>query len=244
MKENYTFIDRYFHSQFELLDMTKEKDRDINTLYSYLNNLHSTADKLQSNFNSNIKNYPEFKILRLVRNYFHHIDDVNEIRLYVSADESTIVSHTQHVLIPLEILAKSFKSFIDINTVKKSNRNYQRKKDFIDKEFDSIAEIFDSTADLLAKLETFCDNPRLRLDCKVYALGFDMYKYIYNITNIIADICKGIPDLNKKKIIQDLDESYSTVNNIAKYDVFTPPSKVPITTTEGFVYAEKIELIA
>lgn len=244
MKENYTFIDRYFHSQFELLDMTKENERDINTLYSYLNNLHSTADKLKNTFDSDIKNYPEFKILRMVRNYFHHIDDVDEIRLYFLADESTIVSHSQHVLIPLEILAKSLKSFIDNNTVKKSNRNYQRKKEFIDNEFDSIAEIFDYTADLLAKLDLFCDNPRLRLDGKVYTLGFDMYKFIYNITNIIADICRETTELSDKKIIQDLDGSYSSDNNMAKHDVLISPSKVPITTTEGFVYANKIELVA
>lgn len=44
--EKYTFIDRYFHSQRELLDIRHSEERDINTLFTYLNNLHSTADKL------------------------------------------------------------------------------------------------------------------------------------------------------------------------------------------------------
>ncbi len=244
MNEPHTFIDRYFHSQYELLDMRKEKERDINTLYTFLNNLHSTADKLKNTFNSDIKEYPEFKVLRVIRNYFHHVDDVDEIRMFVSVDEATIVSHSQHILIPLEIFAKSVKSFISNNTVSKKNRNYERKKKFIDNEMDTIADIFDYTADLLANLDMFCDNPRLKLDGKVHSLGFDMYKFIYNISNIIADLCRDIPELRDKAVIRNLDDSYSTANNIGKWDVFTPPSKVPITTTEGFVYAEKIELVA
>lgn len=42
--EKYTFIDRYFHSQRELLDIRHSEERDINTLFTYLNNLHSTGD--------------------------------------------------------------------------------------------------------------------------------------------------------------------------------------------------------
>lgn len=53
--EKYTFIDRYFHSQRELLDIRHSEERDINTLFTYLNNLHSTADKLLELFNCSIK---------------------------------------------------------------------------------------------------------------------------------------------------------------------------------------------
>ncbi|MFW1308596.1 hypothetical protein ACEV7Y_23020, partial [Vibrio parahaemolyticus] len=59
--EKFTFIDRYFHSQYELLDFRYSEDRDINTLFTYLNNLHSTADKLKELFDCNIKTTPEFK---------------------------------------------------------------------------------------------------------------------------------------------------------------------------------------
>src|SRR5690606_17173458 len=74
--ENYSFIDRFFHSQYELLDLTKAVGRDSNTLYTFLNNLHTTADRLKEEFDCDIKGYPEFKILRLIRNYFHHVGDV------------------------------------------------------------------------------------------------------------------------------------------------------------------------
>lgn len=33
--EKYTFIDRYFHSQRELLDIRHSEERDINTLFTY-----------------------------------------------------------------------------------------------------------------------------------------------------------------------------------------------------------------
>ncbi|MGG6108776.1 hypothetical protein QNH99_11380 [Pantoea allii] len=97
--DKYTFIDRYFHSQRELLDIRHSEERDINTLFTYLNNLHSTADKLQELFNCSIKTAPEFKVLRLIRNYFHHVGDVDEIRLHVKIEENVLVSHSQHLLI-------------------------------------------------------------------------------------------------------------------------------------------------
>ena len=89
--EKYTFIDRYFHSQSELLDIRHTEDRDINTLFTYLNNLHSTADKLLELFDCNIKTAPEFKMLRIIRNYFHHVGDVDEIRLHVKVEENVLV---------------------------------------------------------------------------------------------------------------------------------------------------------
>ncbi|PML52069.1 hypothetical protein BCT35_15295 [Vibrio lentus] len=239
--EKFTFIDRYFHSQYELLDFRYSEDRDINTLFTYLNNLHSTADKLKESFDCNIKTTPEFKMLRMIRNYFHHVGDVDEIRLHVSVDKNVIVSHAHHLIIPLETLAKSFKSFIDNNTVPETNRNYKNKKAFIDNELNSIFECFDYGPDLLDKLEICCNKPSLKLDGKVYELGFDMYKFVYNITNIIADSCREIDDLKVKKVVCALDTSYSVSNNISKYDVLCHPSNVPIMTTEGFVYPNKIE---
>lgn len=81
--EKHAFIDRYFYGQRELMDIRHTEDRDINTLFTYLNNLHSTADKLVELFDCNIKTVPEFKLLRIIRNYFHHVGDVDDIRLHV-----------------------------------------------------------------------------------------------------------------------------------------------------------------
>lgn len=240
--EKFTFIDRYFHSQRELLDYSYSEDRDINTLFTYLNNLHSTADKLKENFNSNIKNIPEFKLLRLIRNYFHHVGDVDEIRLFVSTDKNVIASHSQHLIIPLELFAKSIKSFIDNNTVNTNNRNYKNKMEFVTKEISDLSECFDYCSDILQNLDSCCNKPSLELDGKIYELGFDMYKFVYNITNIIADNCRDIDKLKNKKVITELDQSYSGVNNIGKYDVMCSPSNAPIMTTEGFIYPKVIRL--
>jgi hypothetical protein len=67
-----------------------------------------------------------------------------------------------------------------------------------------------------------------------------MYKFVYNITNIIADRCREIPELQQKQVIQVLEPSCCAENNIGKYDVFCSPSSIPITTTDGFVYADEI----
>lgn len=240
--EKFTFIDRYFHSQRELLDYNFSEDRDINTLFTYLNNLHSTADKLKDRFGCNIKDIPEFKLLRMIRNYFHHVGDVDEIRLHVIVDKNILVSHSQHLIIPLEVFAKSVKSFIDTNTVAKNNKNHKNRAAFIKKEMDDLAKIFDYCADLLRDIELFCKKPCLKLDGRVYELGFDMYKFVFNITNIIADSCRGIDELRDKKLIIELDESYTAAGNIGKYDVSCSPSSVPIMTTEGFIYPDTIEL--
>lgn len=240
--QNHTFIDRYFHSQSELLDIRFSEDRDINTLFTYLNNLHSTADKLKELFDCNIKSFPEFKMLRIVRNYFHHVGDVDEARMHVTVDKEVIVSHNQHIIIPLETFAKSVKSFIDKNTVPKGHKNYKKKLAFVSKEMASISEYFDYCADLLNNMEACCNKPSLKLDGKVYELGFDMYKLVYNVSNLIADKCREIEPLASKKVIKELDESYTLLNNIGKYDVLCRPGSAPIMTMKGFVYPSKVEL--
>lgn len=239
--EKHRFIDRFFHSQYELLDLTEAKERDSNTLYTFLNNLHTTADRLKEEFGCDIKKYPEFKILRLIRNYFQHVGDVEEVRLKVYVERNVIVSHIEHLIIPLETFAKSVKSFIDKNSVPESNKNYTKKKAFVDKEIAAISELFDYTANLLENLEVFCNKPSLKLDGVVYELGFDIYKFVFNIANIVADKCRETEQLNEKKIVAELDWSYTAGNNIGKHDAFCHPNRVPITTTQGFVYPEAIE---
>ncbi|MEM5548052.1 hypothetical protein [Pseudoalteromonas fuliginea] len=77
--ESFKFVDMYFHSQNEIVDIRESELRDINTLFSYLNNLHSLADKMKDKFDIKLANYPEFKVLRILRNYFHHVDDIDEL---------------------------------------------------------------------------------------------------------------------------------------------------------------------
>ncbi|HIF9258761.1 TPA: hypothetical protein ACX6RA_001817 [Photobacterium damselae] len=79
----------------------------MNALFTYLNNLHSTADKLKDSFNCNIKDFPDFKLLRIVRNYFHHVDDVEDVRLLVSFEENVQFERVQHLIIPAETIARS-----------------------------------------------------------------------------------------------------------------------------------------
>lgn len=239
--EQYIFIDRFFHSQYELLDCRHMENRDINSLYTFLNNLHTVGDRLKEDFGCEIRSYPEFKILRLIRNYMHHVGDVGEIRLNVVLQPNVIASHSEHLIIPLEVFAKSLQSFVDKNTLHKSHKKYKEKQDFIELELESISEIFGYTQDLLSNLEVMSNKPSLKLDGEVFELGFDVYKFIYNITNIVADKCRAIDGLKNKEIITSLDWSYSQENNIDKRDVLCSPEKVPILTTKGFVYPTKVE---
>ena len=72
------FINRYFESEAILLKIDYSEKRSIITFMTYLENLHSVADKLKSRFGCSIKDIPEFIVLRVIRNYFHHVDDIEE----------------------------------------------------------------------------------------------------------------------------------------------------------------------
>lgn len=236
----YQFIDRFFDSQYELVDLTKPERRDFNTLYTFLNSLHTVADRLKAEFDCDITIHPEFKILRLIRNYFHHVGDVEDVRMEVCVEGNILVGHSEHIIIPLETFAKSVKSFIDKNSLPPNSKHQARKKKFVESEIAAIAEIFDGTSDLLKYLNNLCSKPSLRLDGEVYELGFDIFKFVFNITNIIADKCREIDLLKGKEVVAALDRSYTSKNNIGKYDVYCHPSSVPITTTKGFVFPKVI----
>ena len=47
------YIDRYFHIQQELLDFRNKEDRDINSLFTYLESLHSLSDILKNKHDIN-----------------------------------------------------------------------------------------------------------------------------------------------------------------------------------------------
>lgn len=131
--EQHIFIDRFFQTQYELLDSRYKEKRDINSLYTFLNNLHTVGDRFKEEFDCEIKSFPEFKILRLIRNYLHHNGDFKEIRLNVVLQPGVIASHNEHLIIPLEIFAKSIKFFIkkirflkDIKNLKTNSSLFQR----------------------------------------------------------------------------------------------------------------------
>ena len=239
----HTFIDRYFHSQKDLLDISQIGETNVNSLFTYLNNLHSTADKLKELFGCNIKDFPDFKLLRIIRNYFHHVGDVNETRLLVIGEENVVFERIQHLIIPMETLSKSIKSFIDNSTVPKHNKQYEKKLKYVSKEITSISNCFSYCNEILSNMDMCCNKPSLKLDGVVHELGFDMFKFIHNVTNLIAERCREIEELASKTVIKELNLEYSLDFYIDKLDMLCSADKIPITTTQGMVYAKSVELV-
>lgn len=217
-----------------MLDVKYAHLRNSNTLFNYLNNLHSTADKLKEHFVVDIKRVPEFKILRLIRNYFYHIDDISEVRVRSEIPSNMFFSHDQMIIIPLEVFAKSVKSF--------QLKNKSREK-YVKDEFDAIHMHLDYFQDILDHLEFASNKPSFKLDGVVYELGFDLYKAIYNITNYIVSECKKLDALLNKEVIQALDDTYKVENNISKYNLIAPPGTIVITTMEGLIFPKRCELV-
>jgi len=235
-----TFVERYFHSQDEMVDIRVKEQRDINSLFTYLENLHSLSDKMKSKFNTMIAIYPEFKLLRIIRNYFHHVNDVNEIRMFVNIQPDVSPYHIEHIIIPRRVWAEAVSGFIDKNTVPITDKRFATRQRYIDKEIDSILNICDCV-DILRNPKSFCQPLLLSCDGVVIELGFDLFKFVYNISNIIADTCRNIPELASKKVINDLDEGYRKDNNIPKYDLMINSGAKCILTTQGYIFPNTIE---
>ena len=70
-----------------------------------------------------------------------------------------------------------------------------------------------------------------------------IHHLIYNVTNLIVERCKEVEELASKPIIKDLGSEFALSNNIDRMDMFCTPDKMPITTTQGMIYARKIELV-
>lgn len=238
--EGYTFIDRYFHSQNELVDIRDKERRDINTLFSFLNNLHSLSDKIKKQFEVNLSGYPEFKLLRILRNYFHHVGDIDEIRMFVNIQPGISPYHIEQILMPMRMWAEAVNTFVEKNTVPETDSRYKSKQKFINKELESILDICDCV-EVLRNPKSFCRPLLLKCDGIVIELGFDLFKFVYNISNIIADECRDIPNLGSKTVIKELDESYRADNNIPKYDLMIRPGLECILTTEGYIFPATIE---
>jgi hypothetical protein len=220
---NDRFVDRYFESESALLNIEHSEKKNINTLLTYLENLHSVGDKLKDKYQCNIKDIPEFVILRIIRNYFHHVDDIEEYSMFVELEEWGIFEYNRHLIISLKDFAKSLKNFID-----NSNKKYQEKQIELINEFIEL--------DIINNAEQLCDLKEIVIDENKYELGIDIFKYVYNISNIIADKCRDIDELKNKEIILNLESTHTEAFNIPKRDYLTLPGKIPILTTKGFVF--------
>lgn len=223
MEEN-RFIDRYFESEAHLLKIEYSEKRNMTTFMTYLENLHSVGDKLRDKFNCKINNIPEFVILRIIRNYFHHVEDIEEYSMFVEFEEWGIYENNRHLIISMKDFAKSIQSFI------KNNGN----KKYVDKQIKLICEFIEY--DIIDKVDELVNLPKISIDGKVYELGIDIFKYVYNISNFIADKCREIENLKDKKCIKNLDNSYTVDNNIPKRDFLVMPGNIPLMTTKGIVF--------
>ena len=225
MEEN-RFIDRYFENEAILLKAEYSEKRSITTFLNYLDILHSTGDKLRDKFNIKINKIPEFIILRMIRNYFHHVDDIEEYSMFIEFETWGICEYNKHLIISIKDFAKAIQSF------KKNNRNVKYLKEQIE-----LMNVF-IEYEILDKSDEFSNLPRFTIDgkCKVYEFGIDLFKYVYNISNIIADKCRELDLLKNKSVICNLDDSYTESNNISKRDFLCHPNDIPLLTTNGFYF--------
>ena len=233
-------LKKYFHSQHELLDMRNRDERDINTLSTYLTQLHSIADKLRNNFDVNLSKYPEFRVLRVMRNYMHHVDDVEEVRAYVSLQPEVSLYHAEYVIVPISFWAKCLKNLIETNTRPEGHPQHASKLRFLDKELDGIADICDCF-EVIEHLDAFCKTAQLKCDGVAVELGFDIYKFVYNMSNAIVHEFSNNTELAGFLDEVDIDDTYSLSNNIPKYDLSSRPGVNCILTTKGYIFPAKIE---
>lgn len=231
---NNKFLDIYFENEAILLKAEYSEKRSLGTLLNYLNSLHSTADKLKDKFNCDIKNIPEFIILRVIRNYFHHVNDndIDEYSFCVELEEWGIYENKIHIIISLNDLLKAIKHFMNQNM---RNEKYLKKQitlmqEFLDNDF------FDNIDELLTIDEILIDD-------KKYQLGVDIFKYVYNISNFIADKCREIDEVKNQTVIKNLHFTYTVSNNIPKNDFIGCVEKLPIMTTVGVVFPKDVKSI-
>lgn len=222
--EDHRFIDRYFESEAVLLKIDYSEQRNMTTFMTYLTNLHSVGDKLRDRFKCKINNIPEFIILRVIRNYFHHVDDIETYRMFVELEQWGFYEHNRHLIISMKDFAKSIKNFINTNHDKK----------YVAKQIDLMCKFIDY--EIIDKIDELTNLPKISIDGKHYELGIDIFKYIYNISNIIADQCRQIEALKNKEVILNLEETYTKKFNIPKRDLVCNPENIPLMTTEGLVF--------
>ena len=222
--ENYSFIDRYFESETKLLDIQNSEKKDLSTFSNYLENLHSLSDKFKSNFNIKIDTIPEYVILRIIRNYFHHVDDIKEFQIFVELDEWAIFEYNRHLILPMRDFAKAILNFTQ----------YTKNKKFISRQLELVCQFIDK--ELVDKMDQLLGSNMFIANNKEYELGIDIFKYVYNISNIIADFCRNIEEVKNKKVILNLEDTYTCKYNIPKKDILVSPCSCPVMTTQGIIF--------
>lgn len=225
------FINRYFESEAILLKIEYSEKRSMTTFMNYLENLHSLADKLKDKFGCSIKDIPEFIVLRVIRNYFHHVDDIEEYSLQVEFEEWGIYENNRHLIISMRDFAKALKIFID-NT---------KNKKYLEKQLELMSEFIEY--EFITRVDEIVNIAKISIDGKAYEVGIDIFKYVYNISNIIADECRKIEELKDMDVIINLEETYTKEYNIPKRDLLCLPGNLPIMTTEGLIFAKNRESV-
>jgi len=226
--EQHSFVDRFFHSSQELTDFRKTGERDINTLFSFLNNLHSFQDRIRDQFGKSISRHPEFRLLRMIRNYHHHVGDVDEFRVFNVRNELSI-SHTEMILIPTATAASAV-------------LNAKKRPTGAD-DINIISGFIDGFEYICENALKFSGGVFLIHEGKRYFPGFDLFKSVFNITNIVADVCREVDELENKKCVTSLGELYTSGNNISKLNLLCHAGNVPFLSTEGYIFPKQDNLI-
>lgn len=226
-----SFINRYFESGAILLKFEHSEKRSMTTFMNYLENLHSVADKLKDKFGCSIKDIPEFVVLRIIGNYFHHVDDIEEYSLQVEFEEWGIYENNRHLIISLKDFGKALKNFIG-NT---KNQKY------LEKQLELMSEFIEY--EFITRVDEIVNIAKISIDGKVYKVGIDIFKYVYNISNIIADECRKIDELKNMDVIINLEETYTKEYNIQKRDLLCCPGNIPIITIEGLIFSKNRESV-
>ncbi len=235
---NIHFLNIYFVNAAKLLDIRFIEQRDITLLFNYLDSLHSIRDKLKTKFEVDIASYPEFILLREIRNYFHHVGDVEHVHFWSEFSEA-IPSATQQVVVPVSCVAKALMNYRDKcaeGTAKRQKSHLKR----VQKDFERIIEIHDCQC-LFDHMDILAERPWLCCDGEKVELGFDLFKCIYNITNYVADVCRPVLSPDDFAKIPYVDDSFTASNNIEKFDMQTRPGVEPILSTKGYIFPTKIE---
>lgn len=165
--DNYKYVDRFFESNFKLMDVRYADKRDGSTLLTFLNNLHSFNDRLKKDFERDLLNHPEFKILKHLRNYYHHQGDVDEIRVFFSG-KGMIFSHAEMIIIPIHIVAKALREVMS-GKRKLSKIKGVEERQLLISYCQDLSYVFDD-------LDGFANDPKFPHKGEFYSAGFDLYK--------------------------------------------------------------------
>lgn len=98
--------------------------------------------------------------------------------------------------------AKALKNFID-NT---------KNEKYLKQQIELMCEFIEY--EIIARVDEIVNLPKISIDGKAYELGIDVFKYVYNISNIIADECRKIEDLKNLDVILNLEENTTYLKEI------------------------------